>query len=132
MPKGNPHPGPGRRWKKGESGNVKGQPVLPEEYKVLRRMTKAELADVGNEILKGGIEQINVLLKDKKTPVLKLMVATIAAKIIKQGDMHAFDILMNRLVGKVKDEMQISGNIIKVNIDLPSNGFERQLEDHRE
>ncbi len=58
------------------------------------------------------------------------MIASVAVRIIQGGDMHALDILLNRLVGKVKDEVmqQMEIRTPQVIVTLPDNGRSAKLD----
>lgn len=89
----------------------------------MKKLTKEELQDIASVIIKGDIEQLKQITKDPKQTVLKVLVASVCIKAIQSGDMHALDILLNRLIGKVKEEVVWSGNPpAQVVISLPDNG----------
>ncbi len=116
------------QWKKGQSGNPSGRPAEPPELKHLKLLTKQELVEVANLVIKGDVDTLLALRKDKKQSVIKVMVASVAARIIMKGDMQALDVLLNRLVGKVKDEFKFEGEVRgKVIVQLPSNGREAKV-----
>lgn len=113
------------RWKKGQSGNPKGRP--PDKLgKVMRQLTAIEFAEIANLIIKGSIRELRAIAQDDSLPAIKVMIAATAVKIIARGDMHALDILLNRLVGKVKDQVEHTGNSLaaQVILTMPSNGSE--------
>ncbi len=112
------------QWKKGQSGNPAGKKPDPPELKRLKNLTKAELVDVGNLIIKGDVGTLQRLAKDPQATVLQRMLAAVAAKIINKGDMQSLDVLLNRMVGKVKDEVALTSNLPQVVVNLPSNGRE--------
>lgn len=114
------------RWKPGQSGNPQGGRKHDPEMKAFARLTKEELKDVAALILKGDLTELERMSNDKTQIVLKVMVASVAAKIMKKGDMHALDLLLNRLIGKVKQEIGIEGDFPsnQVVITIPSNGRE--------
>jgi hypothetical protein len=111
-------------YKKGQSGNPNGRPHDPPELKKLKNLTKAELVDVGNMVVKGDFEALKRLAKNPKATVLQRMLAAVAQKVIEKGDMHSLDILLNRMVGRVKEEVALTSNIPQVVVNLPSNGRE--------
>ena len=118
--------------KKGEVRNPIGAGAHDPALRAVRFMTKDEMAEVGKLILDKDFQQLREMAdslkvndgKKKNISVLKAMVASVAMRIISKGDMHALDILLNRLVGKVKDEVQLNGENGKP--------FEMIIRDYRE
>jgi hypothetical protein len=115
-----PHP----PWKPGQSGNPLGGKMHDPALKAIKNLTKAELVTIGNLIIKRDIKALKEVIDSKDATVLQVMLASVAEKIIRQGDMHALDILLNRLVGKVKDEIMHQGeiNTPQIIVTLPDNG----------
>ncbi len=113
-----------RKWKKGQSGNPLGAAIHSPELRKVRQLTKAELAEVGNLVLKNDYDAILELNESPTASVLQRMLAAIAIKVIEKGDMSAFDILLNRMIGKVKDEVNLTHNLPQVTVLIPSNGRE--------
>ncbi len=115
------------RWVKGIAPNPAGRPKDPPEMRRLKNLTKQELVDVGNIIVKGNMDDLKNIKGDPEASVLKTMIAAIAARVIRQGDMHALNVLLDRLIGKVKDEVRNEhhiSNLPMVTVTLPSNGRE--------
>lgn len=118
-----------RPYKKGQSGNPSGINE-PKELRQVRMLTKKELAEVGNVIIHHNLDTLKNMPDDPTTSVLQAMVAAVAARVIQKGDMNALDLLLNRIVGKVREEVKHSGEIInphpetRVVVMLPSNGRE--------
>lgn len=100
-------------------------PVL----RAFRQLSKEELANVGNMILHTNEETLRYWIKKKDCNVLRLMVARVALRIIDNGDMDMLDKLLNRLIGKVKDEVDLSANMnhAQVIVTLPPNGKEADI-----
>lgn len=119
---GNGEPKPWQ-FQKGESGNPLGAKLHDPEIKQLKSLTKKELVEIGNLIIKGNIADLKAVSKAETSTVLHTMLASVAARIISKGDMAALDVLLNRLVGKVKDEVHHGGEVRlpQVVISLPSN-----------
>lgn len=117
------------KWKKGQSGNPEGRPPDPPELKRLKNLTKRELVDLGNLVVKGDVDTLRKLASNGKSTALVAMVAAVCERVIREGDMQKLDILLNRLIGRVKEEVQHSGEIggngsAQVIVTLPSNGKE--------
>ncbi len=109
---------------KGVSGNPNGRPALSPELKKFKNLTKKELVEVGNLVIKGDLDALRAVAKKPGATVLQIMLAAICIKVIQKGDMSTLDILLNRLVGKVRDEVHNTGNASSVVVTLPSNGRE--------
>lgn len=115
------------KWKKGQSGNPNGRPAVPPELKILTHLTKQELVEVGNLVIKGDIKELERKTKDKSATVLQTMLASIAQRVIRDGDAVALDRLLDRFIGKVKDEVHFTGDVLnmpQIIVNLPSNGRE--------
>ncbi len=115
---------------------AKTPPAGTDELKMLRRLSRLELVEVGNLIVMGSHEDLIRLRNNPKATMLELMVASIAANIIRKGDVYAFAEFMKQmgipLDPKVKgDGPSLSGNVLpqvqhlpRIVITLPSNGRE--------
>lgn len=127
------------RWKPGESGNPGGRPKNPEGLKELKHLTKAELVRAGNMIISMTPEELKEYAEDDDTTSLHVMLSSIVSRIIRTGDMAMFDRLLDRLIGKVKEEVRgdfnlnVNGSEGEVRVAgvrkifaLPSNGRERR------
>jgi hypothetical protein len=93
----------------------------------LRKLTKKELSDVGGLMIKGDIDGLRKLSENTKAPALICIFAKILCRIYDEGDMHAFNVLLDRIIGRVQADQPVNpiGNdngIVIVN--LPSNGRE--------
>lgn len=131
MPRGKLHDKLMPKWKKGQSGNPLGGKLHDPDLKRLKNLTKAELVDVGNLIIRGSYMELEKLSKDPKESALRRMVAAQAMRAINSGDTHAFEAILNRLVGKVKDEImqQMEIRTPQVIVTLPDNGRSAKSEE---
>ena len=85
------------------------------------KLTREEMEELGSLIVKGDINKIMEMRQDPKASVMQVMLSSVALKIINKGDMHALDLLLNRLVGKVSDKVHHTGDIgPQVIVQLPS------------
>jgi len=118
-------------WKKGQSGNPEGGRKHDPAMRAIKNLTKSELVTVGNLIIKNNYKALLALAKADDATVLQRMLATVAVRIVQNGDMHALDILLNRLVGKVKDEVmqQMEIRTPQVVVTLPDNGRSAKQEE---
>lgn len=112
-------------FKPGKSGNPSGRPKDPPGLKKITNLTKKELVDIGNLVIKKDMFELKRLATNPKATVLQRMIASVAVKVISKGDMHALNLLLDRLVGKVKDEILHQGDLTlppQIIVTLPDNG----------
>ena len=99
----------GRRFKTGNKANPKGAGAHNPALKALRRMTQADLADIGQLILESNLSELERIKDDPATSALRVMMCAIALKAARNGDSWAMEAILNRIIGKVQDKVQITG-----------------------
>ena len=99
----------GRNWKKGETGNSKGAPKVPEDIKDARRLNGPEFDRIANKLLSMTKTEIVKIVNDANTPSLELIVASVVHKAIIEGDAKRLEYLLCRTIGKVAQPVQHSG-----------------------
>jgi hypothetical protein len=116
----------GRDFEKGTSGNPAGRTPVPEEVRKIRELTKAELTAIVHKYAGMTKAEITAATLNPDTPVGEMMVASIIARTIKDGDAYRWNQLMDRAVGKVKEKVEHStpGDKPLVILTLPANGSE--------
>lgn len=97
------------KFKRGISGNPNGRPKLDAQTKRIRTLTNEQLKDMGDEILLGTRKKLQGMLEDPECTPLKCWIANVALKGIQSGDMGSLNELLNRLIGKVKDTVDVNG-----------------------
>jgi hypothetical protein len=114
-------------FRKGEVHNPEG--INNKEKRMLTLMTREEHTAVVNMLLKSTVAELKTIVKDPNTPTIQAMVAALIARVIFKGDTVAYDKLLDRLIGPVKQEMHFTGaQAPQVIITLPSNGREAKTE----
>lgn len=98
----------GRDWKPGQSGNPIGTTKEDHELRKIRHITKDQIKDILSLIAGATHEEMEAILEKPETTALTMMIVKIYMTIAEKGDMHAFDVLLNRVIGKVKDELDIT------------------------
>ncbi len=98
----------GKKFKPGVSGNPGGKPKIPEDIKQARKMTQIELERVINSLLFLDREALQAKIKDPKTPMIEMIAASIMAQAAQKGDHTRLDFILQRMIGKVKDQVEIS------------------------
>lgn len=114
-------------WKKGQSGNPEGGRAHDPLVRKVRHLTKQQLAEMGNLVLQNNVVELKRTLKDTRhSSTLKVMLASIMHRVINKGDSAAFDVLLNRLIGKVTDKLELNDKSDRplISVTLPSNGRE--------
>lgn len=92
------------RFKPGQSGNPSGGPKTPEEIKKLRKLSAKQFKEIGEMVVLGTWDELKVIAKDDKQSVLKRKLA----QAIIEEKYNAFDEILNRIIGKVKESVEIA------------------------
>lgn len=87
-------------FKKGQSGNPAGRPVVPPDIKAARQVNQIEVERILNHVSFLPVEQINKLVKDEKAPALLVGAAKIMQKLVKYGDLWAASFILDRMIGR--------------------------------
>lgn len=115
-------------FKPGNKANPLGAGAHNQDLKKVRRLTREMVAELGQLVLEGDLAALQAIKDDPKSTVLKVWFAAIAIKSMTRGDAHAFNIILDRIVGKTKDEITVSapdgesGNTAKVIVFQVVNG----------
>lgn len=118
----NPHPTKkGRLFKKGEVHNPLGAGAHNKELRAVKRLTQQEIAEVGGFILQNNLESLKEVKANPASSVFKVWICSVAITAINKGDAQALNVLLDRIVGKVKEEN-------KLTVDLQT-GVERMTEE---
>lgn len=97
---------PPHRFKPGWSGGP-GRPKKSEEQKVASKLTRLKAEQLLTEFTAMDIAQLEAVLKDKNRTVLEHWVGRICLMGIKGGDERKLTFMFDRLIGKVKDEVEV-------------------------
>lgn len=88
----------------------KGAPRVPEDIKQLRKLNKEELERILNKYIDMTREELKCAEKDPETKSFDLMIISTVQKAVLHGDYKRINFLLERLVGKVKEQIEVSGN----------------------
>jgi hypothetical protein len=92
-------------FKKGNAGGPGRPPLIdPKLSDYKRNLTKAAVMSSLSEMLDCSEEDLDKILADKKVSALKKAMASVISACIKGGDYQRLEMLLNRTIGKVKDE----------------------------
>lgn len=99
-------PGPGRPFKKGQSGNPGGGRKLDPEVHALRALTTEQFKEIANLVLSGKRQEASDLVNDQNAPLFKRWLAKLADQGFSRGDQQTIEFFLNRLIGKVPDKIE--------------------------
>lgn len=97
-------------WKKGDpSPNPGGRPKLSDAERKLRHSTKEQMKEVGDMIVNGSrVELVHILDNPHEYSELQYQIACALKVSSEKGDWFTVDKILDRLIGKVKDEIDVS------------------------
>lgn len=113
----NTKPPMGKRFEKGNKANPLGAGAHNPILRAVKRMTQAEVAEVGSLLLDGNLEKLAAVKDDRDASVLKVWMCSIAITAIKKGDAQALNALLDRIVGKSKETVHITTEVSKLSDD---------------
>jgi hypothetical protein len=123
---GKPNPQNLKPWKPGQSGNPGG---AKKGVQQLKKLNPGELKGIIDIVMKRDVAALEEFKKNKKNTVLEMWIASVALEGIRKGDPFMLDKILERTVGKVKEEIKHEGlpdNSPRVVVTIPSNGSERK------
>lgn len=83
-----------------------GRPRTSDEHKLLRKLTRAEMEATLNRYILLPIDKLQSVIEDRTLPVLDHWVCRILLMGIKEGDDKRLTFMFDRLIGKVKDNIE--------------------------
>lgn len=99
---------PGKPFEKGESPNPGGIPNTPQKLRGQPKLTRTQLCEAANDLLARTIPELQDVMRDKSSPALDVMLASVIIHIAKHGDMQRLNALLDRLIGKVKETVEVT------------------------
>lgn len=100
---------PKTAWQKGQSGNPKGSSDVARMKGDIGRMTHVQVAEVGSLLLEGTLEQLQAKAIDPDASALQRWTATLVTQSMEKGDSATYERILNRIVGRVKDVIEVTG-----------------------
>jgi hypothetical protein len=87
-----------------------GRPKLYPSEKGAKVMNQMDLLRHCNDLVNMGTAELSALMKDPNQPVIRVAVASILLHGIKKGDQAKIEMVLNRLVGKVRDVVDLTSS----------------------
>lgn len=134
----NPNPSPNTRFRRGNLA-AQGRGQQQKALAAVRKMTNEELVETCELILNANRMELQAVLDDPTTPMLKVNLISAIMADTSKGLTYTVDKLLERIVGRPKERIELSGDpdnpmafqAVQVVISLPSNGREgEEVIDH--
>lgn len=93
---------PGNKVAKGH-----GRPKTDSYLAEVKKLNRDEVERTMAELMKGDRSKIKAVIEDPGTPMMRLMVASLIQKAITTGDPAILNFLLDRTIGKVKENIEI-------------------------
>jgi hypothetical protein len=90
----------------GRSTNLEVQ----QQIKAIRRLTVDQVAEIASSLVMGGLSELKAIATDPEATVLQIWFSRVAGKGISAGDMRALDAVLDRIIGKPKTQVVLSGD----------------------
>lgn len=106
-----------------EKGNKigRGRPPVPPDLKGITLLSKEQVKRAGSKLLAMSIKDLKAHAKDPATSALEAAIASIILKAHSYGDAPRMEFILSRIVGKVKDEVEVA---VKVEMPTPEKALE--------
>lgn len=69
-----------------------------------------QIAEVATTVVNNNVDEIKSIAQDPKSPVIQVWIASVALHGIKKGDMTSLSQLLDRIIGRPKDHIVLSGD----------------------
>lgn len=98
-----------KKIKKGQVLNPSGRPKIPKDLKEIRKKySKEVIQGLLAQCLDKGVDELEAILKDKTNKVVDHLVGRVALMGIVKGDPVRFNFILDRLIGKVTEQKEIT------------------------
>jgi hypothetical protein len=113
--------------KKGEVRNPHGARAHNGLKATLKKLSRDELKNLVEMVLTQPVSKLQELAQDKTASAIKVGLASAMIRMINKGDYLTLESMLQRVVGKVKDEIDMNHTGIpeapaQVHVYLPANG----------
>jgi len=128
MPNNNPTGKGGNRFAKGNSGG----PGRPSGQGLTRNLNRVDIENSINKYFKLSFQELLALSKDFSLPSGDHILIRIMINAMKNGDPSRMEFILNRMVGKVADKMEVTSNNFNNTIVEAVERREREAKEFRD
>lgn len=116
----------GRDFKPGTVNNPKGRPKVPEDIKESKKLNQYELELIMNRLLNLKPAELAAEIKSGELSMKEITVANVIQKAAALADHHRLEFILNRIIGKVKEQVEINShpNLTAIEISKDGNVFQ--------
>jgi len=120
-------------FKKGQVANPKG--AAAHKVYQFKKLNKEVVRNIVDIVTTGNVKELQKIVNNPDAPALLVAFASCMIKMINKGDINGIETMIQRVVGKVKDEVDVTSNgqtmpAAQVHVYLPANG--RTKEENQE
>lgn len=101
------NPNPKTKWKPGQSGNPNGPKPLPPDLQKVKKLSRGFFERLMTKYLELSPAALKKELKKPQARAVDHIIGNIVLKAIEGGDEKKMEFLLNRLIGKVTDKVEI-------------------------
>lgn len=95
-----------KSWPKGVSGNPHGRRPIPESLQGIRSLSLIETIKIISKYARMTKKEMRAVQEDQNTSVLDLSIISIFQASMREADHSKLNFLLDRCVGKVKDQLE--------------------------
>lgn len=97
------------KWIKGRSSpNPYGRPSIPDEIKNVRKLSPMLVSGMISKYARMTRGELTAVIEDRTTPAINITICVILAKAMQDGDYTRLNFLLDRSIGKVKENVEIT------------------------
>jgi len=98
----------GKNFEKGKVSNPRGRPPVPDEYKKIQKLNADQVKGMIAKFARMTIAEMEDYLNSGTAPVFEAMIGNIIRKCLEDGDHAKLNFLLDRTIGKVKENVEVS------------------------
>ena len=102
--------GNGKKWSKGQSGNLKGRPPMDPELRAVSKMSHGYIQQLINKYSAMTRAEVQAKITSADTPMIECTIASIYVKALQSGDYMRWNALLDRAIVKVTEQLEVKSS----------------------